>query len=138
MTFVYGSYLFEYRNFKTSILENIKIFVLVEDTDATVEFIKHYRVFSVIMLIIFIIFFKYLLLNLFYPIFIEYERLEIEKTIYSRGIRCDDYEEKQSEEEFTWKKSKLLLLYIFLILGFFMFVCPFVKDKKVKNNKQIN
>lgn len=82
--FVYGSYIYEYRSFETSITTNIKIFIFQEDTFITIEFLKYFRAFSIIVLIIFIFLIRFFLLNLFYPILLEYYRLEYDKVEFSK------------------------------------------------------
>jgi hypothetical protein len=77
--FVFGSYIYEYKNFVDSVTMNIKIFIFIENTSVTTLFLNYFRVFSIIVLIIFIFLIRYFLLNLFYPIFIEYYRLEVDK-----------------------------------------------------------
>jgi len=100
--FVYGAYIFEYKTFVDSLCSNIKIFIFQEDTYITFQFLKFYRAFSIIVLLIFIFLIRFFLLNLFYPIIIEYSRLEFDKLESSKGgVQTDD------TPTYTVKQSKL-------------------------------
>jgi hypothetical protein len=100
--FVFGTYIFEYKDFTNSIIMNIKIFIFIENTSVTEQFMKYYRILSIIVIIIFIFLIRYFLLNLFYPIFIEYYRIEVEK--YSSSKNSSNKEES-SQPDFTFKQS---------------------------------
>lgn len=107
-SFVFGSYIYEYKNFADSITTNIKIFIFIENTSITNEFLKYYRVFSIIVLIVFIFLIRYFLLNLYYPIFIEYYRIEHDKLYLSKkhSINTGDSIElssKQSKTDFIFR-----------------------------------
>lgn len=102
--FVFGSYIYEYKNFLDSITMNIKIFILIENTSVTGQFLMFYRVFSIVVLIIFIFLIRYFLLNLFYPIFIEYYRIEIDKFTASKNFNKNE----GNEEEFNFTESKII------------------------------
>jgi hypothetical protein len=106
-TFVFGSFIFEYRNFERSIVTNIKIFIFVDDSEITKDWYNYYRIFTIVVIIIFTLIIRYILLNMFNPIFIEYERIEIEKIMYSRKINMKS---NSSNSNFPWKESKLYIL----------------------------
>jgi hypothetical protein len=101
--FVFGSYIYEYKNFLDSITMNLKIFILIENTSVTSQFLAFYRIFSIIVLIIFIFLIRYFLLNLFYPIFIEYYRIEIDKFTVSKNLNKNE----GNEEELNFTESNL-------------------------------
>lgn len=102
--FVFGSYIYEYKTFAESVLMNIKIFIFIENTAVTAEFLKFYRVFSIIILIIFIFLIRYFFLNLFYPIFIEYYRIEIDKQKMASVLKKSEAD--QAQEGYTFSESK--------------------------------
>ena len=89
-SFVYGSYMFEFRNFEQSILTNIKLFILVEDTNVILRFITDNRGFTIIVLIIFVMILKFVLLNMFFGIFIEYYRLTYERLDHCKYHYSED------------------------------------------------
>lgn len=117
--FVYCSNIIEYKSFLDSLITNIKIFIFEEDTVLTYEYLKYNRAFSIIILLIFIFFIRFFLLNLFYSIFIEYFRIEIEKLDYSRELVQID------EAPIYTFKQKLI-----------MFFWPFYLDKRKKEDKK--
>jgi len=103
--FVFGSYIYEYRNFLDSLIMNLKIFIFVENTSITEKFMEYYRIFSIIILILFIFLIKYFFLNLFLPVFVEYYRNEYDnmESMKLFGIKFDD-----DENTLTWKDSKII------------------------------
>ena len=101
--FVYGTYIYEYKDFANSVIMNIKIFIFIENTSVTEQFLNYYRMFSIVVLIFFIFLIRYFLLNLFYPIFIEYYRIEIDKYTISK---INNKQEGAVEEEYSFKESK--------------------------------
>lgn len=101
-TYVYGGSIFNYRNLQESILTNIKIFILVENTLLTNKFFENYRVFSIVVLLCFSIFIRYILLNMFFPIIIEYHRLECE------GYYEEDDLSSLEKEKMTFYDSKYI------------------------------
>lgn len=103
-TFVFGSFIFEYRNFERSIVTNIKIFIFVDDSEITKDWFNYYRIFTIVVVIIFTLIIRYILLNMFNPIFIEYERLEIDKMMYSRKLKLI---RGSSDDSLSWKESKI-------------------------------
>jgi hypothetical protein len=107
--FVFGSYIYEYKNFIDSVTMNIKIFIFIENTSITGLFLSYYRVFSIIVLIIFIFLIRFFLLNLFYPIFIEYYRVEVDKVNLSKSLNKNEGD-KGDEEEMTIKDSKFIFI----------------------------
>lgn len=102
-SYVYGPYIYEYRDFINSMTTNIKIFVLMEDTHITMELLKYFRGFSIIILIIFIFIIRYFLLNLFYPVLIENYRLEYDNNFYSKNYTANTEENIQ----LSFKQSKI-------------------------------
>ena len=109
MSFVFGSYMFEYNNFADAILTNLKIFIFSESTFVTKKLWLYFKNFSVIILILFIFIIKYFLLMLYYPIFIEYYRMECDR-ISHVNKEADEYEEDQKRfNEFGIVQSKILV-----------------------------
>jgi hypothetical protein len=98
--FIYGTYIFEYSTFTSSIMTNFKIFILSEQADVTRKFLSIFRTFSIVVMVIFIFLFRYFLLNLYYPIFIEYFRIELDNYLYNES------KDKKEGVEFTMKDSK--------------------------------
>jgi hypothetical protein len=103
--FVYGTYVFEHRNFLNSIATNIKFFILVEDSSLNEELMTSGSGFAVFIYIFYIFLFKYFLVYLFFPIFMEYFRIESDKIFYF--IHSEDY---QSSEKLSIKESKIFLI----------------------------
>ena len=100
--FVYGEYIFEYRDFLNSIITNIRIFILSESTDVTQRFLNTFRSFSIAIMIIFIFLLRYFILNLYYPIFIEYFRIENEN--YLASLKKG---QENEEDILSFKDSKI-------------------------------
>lgn len=126
--FVFGGYMFEYKNFLDSLTMNIKIFIFIENTSVTNQFLTYYRVFSIFVLIIFIFLIRYYLLNLFYPIFIEYYRIEMDKFNLSKNYIKD----QGADEDLKFRESINFIYKFILELSYFLFACQ--KDKR-KNKK---
>jgi len=108
--FVFGSYIYEYKNFLDSLIMNLKVFIFVENTTITGKFMEFYRLFSIIVLILFVFLIKYFSLNLFLPVLVEYYRNEFENNQNSINLQNKANEEEISEENLkilTWKDSKL-------------------------------
>lgn len=106
--FVYGANIFEYKNFVESIVSNIRMFILVDNTQMALNFIKYYRTYSLIIILFFIILIRYLFFNMFFAIFMEYERIEDE------SIKAQENDKRKSNTDTTgenaklnWKQSKL-------------------------------
>lgn len=108
--FVFGSYIFEYKSFVESVSMNIKLFIFIEDTVVTAQFLQYYRIFSIIVLIIFIFLIRYYFLNLFYPIFIEYYRIEVDSREFAKKMEKDGG--LQDQEGLTFKESKNTKFYL--------------------------
>jgi hypothetical protein len=106
--FVFGTYIFEYQDFTNSILMNIKIFIFIENTSVTAQFMKYYRILSIVVIIIFIFLIRYFLLNLFYPIFIEYYRIENDKYSSSKSGNSKD---DSYHIDYTFNQSNFLLIF---------------------------
>ena len=84
---------------KESIMMNFKIFILSERADVAEIFLDNFKAVSVFFFIFFIFLFRYFLLNLYFPIFCEYLRIEYDYYIYN--IIKDEKENKV----FTLKDS---------------------------------
>jgi len=102
--FAYGTYVFEHRNFLSSIATNIKFFILVEDSFLTEELMASRTAFAVFIYIFYIFVFKYFLVYLFFPIFMEYFRIDSDKVYYF--VNSEDY---QGSDKLTFKESKIIL-----------------------------
>jgi len=116
--FIYGEYIFEFRSFESSILMNIKIFILNESTNITQSFLLYFRSFSIAVMIAFVFLLRYFFLNLFAPIFLEYFRVEYDNYTASQDALKDD-------EEGDMKFADRLKL--------FMYPC-----KKIKQPEEVN
>ena len=97
--FIYGVYIYEYSTVAKSIMMNFKIFILSERADVAEIFLDNFKAVSVFVMIVFIFLFRYFLLNLYFPIFCEYLRIEYDNYIYN--IIKDEKENKV----FTLKDS---------------------------------
>lgn len=128
--FVFGSYIYEYKNFIDSLTMNIRIFIFIENTSVTNKFLEYYKVFSIFVLIIFIFLIKYYLLNLFYPILMEYYRNEIDQHVLSKI-----YIKSEGEDpEMKFKESKIN---IFKFLEIEWILCPYRERKKKKSDQMV-
>ncbi len=111
MSFVFGPYIFEYNNFADTILANMKVFIFSESTFVTTRFLVYFKNFSIIIMILFIFFIKYFLLMLYYPIYIEYYRMECDKINFSLNLKGDEYEEEMKRfKEFGTLASKNIII----------------------------
>ena len=104
--FVFGVYILEYSLFTDSILTNFKIFILSDQTDVAGQFSIYFNTFSILLMIIFIFIFRYFLLNLFFPIYFEYFRIEMENYNYNM------IKDEKENLKFSTKDS----IYFFLII----------------------
>ena len=77
--FVYGGYIKEYSTFYYSFISNIKILLFIEDTGLITKLNEHFKAFSICLLIFYILTIRFFFMNLFYPIMIEYLRIEEDK-----------------------------------------------------------
>lgn len=90
--FVYGNKIFVFQDLKSSFIMSLKIFLFMEYTFEIKEMINANLTFTTIFFISLTIFFKYFLLNLFIPIFIEFYRREQEKYEFSNKTeKLKDY-----------------------------------------------
>lgn len=99
--FVYGGYVFEYRDFINSLTTNIKIFILMEDTNTSYQLLRYFRPLSVLIILVFLFLIRLFLMNLFYPILIEYFRLEYERNVLSQQLP-----QLEENPNYTFKQSK--------------------------------
>ena len=100
--YVYGSYIKEYSTYSLSLLTNLKLIFFIEDTNTLIKLNEHYKMFTIIMLLFYIFILRFFFLNLFYPTFTEYLRIEREQNKYLHG------------KSFTFKKKLVQF-----ICGFF-------------------
>ena len=119
--YVYGSYIKEYSTFYYSVISNIKILLFVEDTMLITRLNEYFKEFSICLLIFYILFVRFLFLNLFHPVMIEYLRIEKERepdktkesNIKEKKDKQTIKKKKDTNNQFGWKESKLLKLFIF-------------------------
>ncbi len=83
--YVYGSYIKEYSTYSLSLLTNLKLIFFIEDTNTLIKLNEHYKMFTIIMLLFYIFILRFFFLNLFYPTFTEYLRIEREQNKYLHG-----------------------------------------------------
>lgn len=119
--FVYGSYIKDYSTFNDSIITNIKVILFLENTNIISELDQKFRGFSILLLIVFILILRFFVLNLFYPVIIEYLRIETDKISLSRNLGlegvsfCDKFRLivysifsfNKEEKEIPLKKKKV-------------------------------
>lgn len=74
--FVYGGYIKEYSTYYSSMITNLKLIFFIEDTSLVTQLNDHFRAFSICLLLFYILVIRFFFLNLFYPIMIEYLRIE--------------------------------------------------------------
>lgn len=116
--FVYGSNIYEYRNFAESLIMNIKIFIFVENSTITTYFMNYFRLYSIIILILFVFLIKYFSLNLFMPILVEYYRGEFENTekVNENGKVIENEEEGDDDDDFTFSQSNFIFIFYFFLI----------------------
>ena len=83
--FVYGSYIEEYSTYKLSFITNLKIICFIEDTDTIIKLNDYFQSFTIILLLFYIIVLRFVFLNLFFPVFTEYLRIEREQNKFIKG-----------------------------------------------------
>jgi hypothetical protein len=130
--FVFGTYIYEYKTFVESVATNIKVFIFIDNTSIIKEFFEIYSTLSIIFLIIFVFLIRFYLLNLFYPIFIEYYKNEMEKFHTSRKeLEMLSKDRVVVLEKYTTTQSKFLIKFLELKL----FMWPYrVEEKKKKTD----
>ena len=79
----------------------------------------YYRIFSIIIIILFVFILKYFLMNLYLPVLVEYYREEYENSENSL-VNKSGKEENENDEKLTWKESKLILIFICFFVVFFL------------------
>ena len=85
--YVYGSYIKEFSTYSYSVITNLKIIFFIEDTNTLLQLNNHFQTFTIMLLLFYIVILRFFFLNLFYPIFTEYLRFEIEQNKYLNGNR---------------------------------------------------
>lgn len=124
--FVYGGYIKEYSTYYSSMITNIKILLFIEDTSLVSQLNEHFRSFSICLLLFYILVIRFFFLNLFYPIMIEYLRIE-EGKLNAASIR--------NAPKLTFKEK---------LLTFICSVCYLRKgkepelQKKASDEKELN
>ena len=116
--YVYGSYIKEYSTFYYSVISNIKILLFVEDTMLITRLNEYFKEFSICLLIFYILFVRFLFLNLFHPVMIEYLRIETDRDPDKERdtTKSDSTQVKEGHKDnFGWKESKLIYYIIFYI-----------------------
>lgn len=126
--YVYGSYIKEYSTFYYSVISNIKILLFVEDTMLITRLNEYFKEFSICLLIFYILFVRFLFLNLFHPVLIEYLRIETDRDPDEEKdtTKNDSTQVRENHKDnFGWRESKLIyyiiLYYIYRIKNVFMF-----------------
>jgi len=79
--YLYGQYLEDYQNFTSSLIMNLKLFILNENFESVLKFLKVNKSLANTIIIITIFLLRYFLMNLYYPIYIEYLRIESENLL---------------------------------------------------------
>ena len=83
--YVYGSHIKEYSTYSLSIITNLKLICFIEDTNILIKLNEHFKLFTIIILLFYIIILRFFFLNLFYPTFTEYLRIEREQNKFLHG-----------------------------------------------------
>ncbi len=111
--FVFGSYIYEYKNFLDSLIMNLKVFIFVENSTITGKFFEYYRQFSIIVLILFVFLIKYFSLNLFLPVLVEYYRNELDNDENAQILQKKSNEDSEGEVKnlLTWKDSNINFIF---------------------------
>ena len=109
--YVYGGYIKEYSTFYYSLISNIKILLFVEDTMLITKLNEHFKEFSICLLIFYILFVRFLFLNLFHPVMIEYLRIETDRDPDKEQdtTKNDSPQAKGRKDHFGWKESKSII-----------------------------
>ena len=139
--YVYGSYIKEYSTFYYSVISNIKILLFVEDTMLITRLNEYFKEFSICLLIFYILFVRFLFLNLFHPVMIEYLRIETDRDPdMEKDTTKNDTSQKKNnnKDHFGWKESKLICYithYIYIELKMFLCSVKKAKDNVVPSKK---
>ena len=83
--FVYGSYIKEFSTYSYSFLTNLKLIFFIEDTNTLIKLNEHFKMFTIIILLFYIFMLRFFFINLFYPTFTEYLRIEREQNKFLHG-----------------------------------------------------
>ena len=84
--FVYGSYIKEYSTFVNAFVTNLKIICFIEDTNTLFQLNEYFHSFTIILIIFYILILRFFFFTLFYPIFTEYLRCEIDTDDFLNSI----------------------------------------------------
>ena len=114
---MFASHLREYDSFFNSLLTNIQIFIFNEKTETVHKMLKSQRLIAIVFISIFVLIIRNVIMSLFVPIFIEYDRIEKENYLRMK---------KRGEQICICKKM-------------IRWICPCcAKAKKEKKDKEEN
>ena len=98
-----------------SMVSNIRMFILVDNSQNALNFIEYYRTYSLIIILVIIILIRYLFLNMFFAIFIEYERIEDESMKALKNDKRKANTDTTGENvQLNWKQSKFFKLIFYI------------------------
>ena len=113
--FVYGSYIKEYSTFVKAFVTNLKIICFIEDTNTLIQLNEYFHSFTIILIVFYILILRFFFFTLFYPIFTEYLRCEIDQLKYITK-KEEQYSIKEKFNKFfcnfMGKRTKMLEDYI--------------------------
>ena len=105
--FIFGSYVIYFHKFLDSIIYSLEIIIYIENTKIIENMRNTFSEFTIGYFIFYIIFIRFFFLLLFYPIIIDYLRMEIEQEKYLSSVK-----------PFTFsQKFKLFLSSFFVLTG---------------------
>lgn len=107
MNNIYGKSIYEYSTFSESLIMNIKIFVFIENTSITIALVQYSKLYSIVILVLFVFLIKYFALNLVLPVLVEYYRSEYENSENSQINKKKNDDE--DDHPLTIKQSKYFL-----------------------------
>jgi hypothetical protein len=92
--FIFGSYIIHFNNFLDSIIYSLELIIYIENTNIIENMRSIYSEFTIGYFLIYIIFIRFFFLLLFYPIIIDYLRMEIEQEKYLSSVKPFTFSQK--------------------------------------------
>jgi hypothetical protein len=92
--FVYGGYIMEFTTFLDSIIYSLEIIIYIDNSNIVENMRNKFNDFTIAYFLIYIIFIRFFVLLLFYPIIIEYLRMENEQEKYTSSAKVYTFSEK--------------------------------------------
>ena len=92
--FIFGSHIIQFHKFLDSIINSLEIIIYIENTNIIENMRNVFNDFTIAYFLIYIIFIRFFFLLLFYPIIIDYLRMETEQEKYLSSVKPFTFSQK--------------------------------------------